>query len=161
MATTLTISHSIYLTREQRYAWFNGENLEIVGVSVPVWSFKDITSEPAVEIFAKYKLINKQDRIYIQQNDEGYEVTIPQNPLEEYKPLPDDVWNSLSKEEQNIWYMSNEPYPSIFNILDIKDGGSEWLAFRQYSKVKNSKKLLHLIHYVEIKPIEDLLRSIV
>lgn len=46
------------------------------------------------------------------------------------------------------------------NLLDLKDGGSEWLNFKQFNKVKKGKIFYNFIHFVEIKPIEILLRTI-
>ena len=48
---TLTISHHIYLTDEQRYKIHNGEYLSLQGIARPVWFYKGSTSEPAQEIF--------------------------------------------------------------------------------------------------------------
>ena len=53
---TLTVSHYIYLSREQRYELNDGKDIEIVGICVPVWFQKGNTSEPAQEIFCKYKI---------------------------------------------------------------------------------------------------------
>ncbi len=159
MEATLTISHNLYLTKEQRYAWYNGEDVEIVGVSLPVCDYNGATSEPGAEVFVKYTLLNRPERIFIQQRKDGYEIMVPKSPPE-VKKLPDEVWNSLSHEDQEIWYKNNEPSPTILNLLDVKDGGSQWLAFRQYSKIKKNRKFIHLIHFVEIKPMEDLLQTL-
>ncbi|NIQ13767.1 MAG: hypothetical protein GTO02_04995, partial [Candidatus Dadabacteria bacterium] len=45
----LVISHNLFLTKEQRYKWHDGEDLEVVGVSVPVWLDEKKSSEPATE----------------------------------------------------------------------------------------------------------------
>ena len=78
MAATLTISHYIYLTREERYALFEGKRLETIGVSVPVWFRKGDTSEPTQEVFCKYTITNKLSFRSIVQNDEGYTLNLPQ-----------------------------------------------------------------------------------
>ena len=56
---TLTISHYIYLTKEQRYALHERQPIEAIGISVPVWFNKGNTSEPAKEIFCKYQIANE------------------------------------------------------------------------------------------------------
>ncbi len=158
---TLAISHNLFLTREQRYNWYNGEDLEIIGVSVPVWADKKCTSEPAIEVFCKYKLLTSTDKIRIKHTKTGYEIKVPKKPVDEPMKLPDDIWASLSKEEKDEWYRSCEPMPSIHNLLDLKDGGSSWLAFRQFGTAKKKKMPLNVLHFVEIKRMEDLLQTLV
>ena len=161
--TTLTITHNIFLTREQRYGLFHGEDLEVIGVSVPVWIGSGITSEPAIEVFAKYLLKNKDERIFIRQNSGCYEVTIPPIELSPNLPLPDDMWDDLTQEQRDEWWQENEPNPSLINLLDIRDGGCGWLAFRQYSKLEKgtgAMGVLHVIHFVEIKDIVELEQSL-
>lgn len=157
--TTLTVSHNVFLTREQRYDLFHGTDLEVVGVSVPVWINNGKTTEPAIEVFAKYKLMNRDDRVFIRQHNGYYEVTVP--PMNAPVPsIPNDVWNSLSQEQREQWWTNNEPNPSLINLLDIKDGGAGWVAFRQYSKLnKGTADTLHIMHFVEIKEISVLEQS--
>lgn len=160
--TTLTVSHNIFLTREQRYELFHGKDLEIIGVSVPVWINNGETTEPAIEIFANYKLMNRDEKIFIRQHNGCYEVTIPVMDTI-VQPMPDDMWNSLTQEQRDQWWANNDPNPSLINLLDIKDGGAGWLAFRQYSKLsKNTGTVgtLHVIHFVEMKDISDLEQSL-
>lgn len=159
MGITLSIAHNLYLTREQRYDWHQGKELTVIGVSVPVWFHGGVTSEPAAEVFSKYKLY-AGDHIFITHNKEGYEITIPPEPLAVPQFPPDDIWNKLSKEEQEKWHNENEHQPSVKSLLDVKDGGSAWLAFRQYNKVKKNKKFLHVIHFVEIKDMEVLIETL-
>jgi len=160
--TTLTVSHNLFLTREQRYELFHGTDLEVVGVSVPVWIGNGQTTEPAIEVFAKYKLMNRDEKIFIRQHNGYYEITIPV--IEAVvPPMPDDIWNSLTQQQRDEWWAANDPNPSLINLLDIKDGGCGWLAFRQYSKLSKdtgSVGVLHVIHFVEIKDISDLEQSL-
>lgn len=160
MSTTLAISHNLFMTKEQRYAWHAGEPIDIVGVSVPVWFYKGVSSEPAVEVFCKYKLLNDPEGIYIRHIEDGYELTVPQSPQKEFVPLDDEIWKTLSTEEQEKWYEENEPTPSLRMLLDIKDGGSSYLAFRQYSKVRKNKKILNVVHFVEVKDMQDLTQTL-
>ena len=160
MSTTLAISHYLHLTKEERYAWHQGNLLEVIGVSIPVWYYKGVSSEPAVEVFCKYRLIPSLEGIHIKHFTSGYEVIVPRNPPKEFMPLPDEEWKEMSKEQQEEWYENNEPNPSIKMLLDIKDGGSKYLAFKQHSKVRKDKKILNVVHYMEIKDMDDLMQTL-
>ena len=135
MNLILTVSHSLFLDRTQRYNLAKGEELEVVGVNVPVWFYKGKTSEPANEIFCKYKLIPSDNKIFVNNDDLGYTVFLPKQ-TEGTNPI------------------------ILKNLLDIKDGGIEWLAFRQFAKAKKGKKVIDIVHFVEIKKVEDLYQSI-
>lgn len=138
---TLTISHYIYLDRDQRYQLHAGTPVEVVGVSVPVWFHKGTTSEPAQELFCKYKLTNEAGNKAIMPTEEGYSVNLPQKD----KDSPED------KETQEAVAMLQG---TSERLLDIKDGGSEMLEFRQYNKVHKDKHEFNVVHFVEIKPDE-------
>lgn len=161
MAATLTISHNLFLTREQRYRYYKGQELEIVGVSVPVWLSEKETSEPAQEMFTLYKLCHTNETALIKHNRHRYEIYIPKLPFYQPPYITNEIWETLSTEEKQNYYDKMDKEVVIKNILDYKDGGCEWLAFRQYSKTKRYKKTLNLVHYVEIKKIEDLEFSLV
>lgn len=158
---TLTIAHSICLTREQRYSWYEGKSLEVIGVSIPVWYKKGQTTEPANEIFCKYRLFNAPDKTFVKHNTDGYDINVTKNPSCRPLDIALELWNTLTLNEQRSLSQQNGPNPCIMNILDIKDGGCKWLAFRQHSKAKYNNKNLNLIHFVEMKPIEDLIESLV
>ena len=144
---TLTISHYIYLTREQRYKLHEGESIEVTGISIPVWFHRGTTSEPAQEVFCKYKLTNEPIDKSIGFMDEGYNINLPQK-LE----LGSD---EVPKEVQNIVAVQ---LGTSERLLDLKDGGAEWLEFRRYDKIKKGNHDFNVVHFVEIKP-EDLLRD--
>lgn len=140
MSLTLTVSHNIFLDRKQRYDLFNGEPLDVVGVSVPVWYFQGKTSEPGNEVFCKYKLIPCEYNIFVKHNNEGYEIYLPKK----YFNPEENTDNPLT----------------LKNILDFKDGGTEWIAFKQYGKAKRNKKSVNIVNFVEIKTIEDLHKTL-
>ena len=156
---TLTISHNIFLTREQRYDLNNDITIKVVGASVPVILSKNkISSEPAKEVFVYYT-IKTSNLLYINYNMvDGYEIEVCKSTP--YKTLPDNFWQTLTPHQKKIWYVRNEPNPSVHDILDINDGGKEWLAFRQIQTIKKENKNLEIIHYIEIKKIETLLESL-
>jgi hypothetical protein len=137
----LIISHYIYLNREQRYELHSGKKIEVVGISIPVWFNKGTTSEPAKELFCKYQITNEPKEKEITPFEEGYIINLPQKP-------------DLDEQEMNL-YFSVETKTSE-NLLDIKDGGSEELEFKQYSKIKKDNKEFNVLHFVEIKTEEVL-----
>lgn len=142
---TLTVSHYIYLTKEQRYSLHKGEALEVTGVSVPVWFHKGNTSEPAQEIFCKYYLTNEGENKAIVPVDEGYRINLPQKLAIEKEGIPADVQEVVSA---NLGTSDR--------LLDIADGGAECLEFRQYNKVQKGIHKFNVVHFVEIKPCEIL-----
>jgi hypothetical protein len=141
---TLTVSHHLYLTKEQRYELNQGKEIKTVGVCVPVWFQKGNTSEPAQEIFCKYKIYNPKNGANIKQDDEGFEIWMP----------------SINKDEE---YIEEEGKIAIQkkigtseNLLDYKDGGTSKCDFKLYQKLLINDDLHHLVHFIEIKPIEIL-----
>lgn len=105
--------------------------IEVIGVSVPVWFHKGSTSEPAREVFCKYKIINKNENVPIFRNKTGYEINLPK-------------------------YIDGEKKLVIKKLLDKKDGGEECIRYKEYNKVMQNKIYYNLIHYVEIFPKEKL-----
>lgn len=139
--TTLSIAHNIFLTKEQRYSLQQeGAELEVVGISVPIWYHKGRTSEPAVEVFAKYKFKISDTRVFIKHNIEGYEISFPPKPI-----VPD---------------VNGHQDVSAIDLLDIKDKGIMEISFRQHTKAKNLKKEFNVLHYVKIKDMNELKNSI-
>lgn len=144
---TLTISHYIYLTKEERYKLHEGQPLEVIGVSVPVWFHKGTTSEPAQEMFCRYRLTNSQPNRAIIPFEEGYSINIPQKL---------DVKAPAHIQEA----MGSLEIGTSERLLDSEDGGSEWLEFRQYNKIQKDKRTFNVVHFVEIKPVEVLVDTL-
>jgi hypothetical protein len=141
---TLTVCHYLYLTREQRYALHEGQELEVTGITVPVWFHKGNTSEPAQEIFCKYKLTNDRQGTRVVNNAEGYEINMPSVEVKnEYvdSELIKSVQNKLGTTER---------------LLDQEDGGLEWCEFKFFQKMQIENKQYYNIHFVEIKPLQIL-----
>ncbi len=147
----------MFLTYEQRYEVQNRTTVQVVGVSCPIWTHQEESSEPGLELFCLYRII-PGDTLRIKHRKDGYDITLPERKMTE--PLSDEVWKSLTPEAQREWYATNEPQPSAYNLRNIRDGGSEWLAFRQVSKIRRKNKSLYLVHYVEIKDISLLKESL-
>jgi len=143
MSLTLTVSHSLFLTRDQCYSIHNGNEVEIIGVSIPTWFYKGKISEPTIEVFCRYKINQTKNLLSIKEKSKIYELSIP-------------IINS-----ENI---------TTKNLLDIKDDGSEHIIFRQYQSINRQGKLevrhgmtygqINMLHFIEIKRIEDLLATL-
>lgn len=146
---TLTVSHYIYLNRDQRYKLHAGESLEVVGISIPVWFDRGNTSEPAREVFCKYRLTNEPINKAIVPSEEGYTINLPQKLELGKEDVPTEVQQAAA-----LQLGTSE------RLLDVADGGSEWLEFRQYNKVHQDKHHFNVVHFVEIKPDELLVDSL-
>jgi len=155
---TLTISHYLYLDRDQRYGLHNGNSIEVIGVAVPVWFKKGNTSEPAPEIFCKYKLVNNKTGGNIIRNNQGYTITMPHIELYGDDEKNDDL--EVEKMYEEVLRAYQQKIGTSDRLLDIEDGGVESVEFRYYHKVEIDKKLHHVIHFVEIKPIDMLVDTI-
>ena len=142
---TLTISHYIYLTKEQRYALHERKPIEVIGISIPVWFNKGNTSEPAKEVFCKYQITNDSINRILLQTDEGYNVNIPQNV---------EVHNENNEPLTATHFSTSE------QLLDLSDGGVEYLEFKQYTKLNKKMHKFNVVHFFDIKSDSKLLGSL-
>jgi hypothetical protein len=122
----LMIIHNIFLNKEERYSLFV-KDLMVVGVSVPVWYGSKITSEPAHEVFCKYKIRCTETDLFVRYRDFSYVVHLPL-----------------------------EGNSNANNLLNKEDGGIEYLGFRYKGRLKYKDKYVKVVHLVEIKDIEEL-----
>lgn len=158
----LTIQHNIHLTRDQRYALHEGIELVVVGVSVPVWFQDNMTSEPGKEVFCRYYIKNPKEDCPIQILENGYEIIIPYR-LGQKLSISDEQWRYLNfKEPEKLkaMYKSLVNEVSSNNLIDIKDGGSECLKYREHNKIKKGEEMMNVMHFVNIGTIESLIESI-
>ena len=158
----LSINHNIHLSREQRYRLHNGGEVNVVGISIPVWHNKHKTSEPAKEVFCMYRLRNSKLEIPIQILDDGYLIYMPNRPGQE-KPLSDEEWRYLNmhnREALSLHYKQCVPEMSAKNLLDSQDGGSECLIYREHNKIKKNERLINIVHFVNMNKIEHLTDSL-
>lgn len=128
----LTISHYIYLTKEERYCLFNSDFLSVVGASVPVWFKVGSTSEPAKEVFCKYNFTNEKINSGIETFEEGYKINL----------------------------LLFDPKVNLRSILDIKDKGCEELIVKGYTKSSQNGKNFSIFHSIEIKSIDLLISTL-
>lgn len=164
----LTVSHNIFLTREQRHFLTNGKTVEVIGVSLPVWICKDdslgrgYTTEPAIEVFCKYVLTNKPYKIPLHKIEGGYQVNVPQLP-ESYKfpkKMSNSKWRKMTEQERETWYEENKTPLNVKSLLDIENGGSEYLRFEEYNIEKINDKFVTLAHFVKIQEFNVLEKTI-
>ena len=163
---SLIISHSIFLNKNERYKLsVNREPIEKTGVFTPVWMNGDVTTEPATEFFCKYEIKNEyaDKGSEVKRIKKGFSINIPQISKEYVKQkLSNEEWRKMSQNERNNWYKKNTPPDSGENLLNIKDGGCEYLSFKHVVSTKNNKgDAVHLVHFVHMKDIESLEKSII
>ena len=148
MNSILCVSHNVFLTKEQRYDIYEGKQVEVVGVSVPVWFYdKSETSEPAIEVFCKYTIVsdNKNQSKGIDVIDDGYKIY-----------LSNDKDNILPTKIKKF-FKKKDYIPCSKLLLDVKDGGAEWINFKVYE----ISDYVNIIHSIEIQKIENLTDSLI
>jgi len=160
----LTISHHIYLTREQRYRIHEGEKFDVIGVSLPVWTENgEIINEPTKEVFCKYYLSNPKKEVAITIFKDGFEIVLPYRPGKQNKPLSDEEWRKMNFNNPELldeWYRQQIHEVSSKNLLDLEDGGSAHLSYREHNKIKKNDTMLNIMHFVSIDDISKLEKSI-
>lgn len=156
----LIIHHKLHLTKDQRYLLHKGENVETIGISIPVWMIGSKTTEPASEVFCKYVLKNTKEENPIKITDEGYEITIPAKDWIEGENISNEKYWKMTEEEKYEFYKLKGTQASSKNLLDIKDGGSGSLAYREHNKINHKNHQLSVVHFVNIESIEHLIDSI-
>lgn len=127
----LTIAHNIFPTRDERYA-FQAPNTEVetVGICLPVWVSGAVTSEPAEEVYCRYRLRNyaEADADAIRIDPDGYTISLADKTL----------WES---------------------VLDAKDGGSASIYLTHQGKITNNGVEMLVIHYINIQDLGVLTRE--
>jgi hypothetical protein len=157
---TLIISHHIHLEKPERYKLAEGNEISVVGVSVPVWFFKGNTSEPAAEIFCKYLLTNKPNEFPICMYEQGYRVNLQQVPSSlELRKKPKN-WDEFNQQQRIDWYKKYNFPISGNDLLDLKDGGLEFLQYNHYHKVVGFGGGINVTHMIHINKQETLVNSL-
>lgn len=159
----LSIYHSIFLTEEEIQTLVTGEQIDVIGASLPVWYQNGNTSEPAEEVFCRYTLTNKPGTfpIKVKQHRDGYIINVPQMPEDYVAPivLDNEQWLSLSPDEREAWYSINQVPNSAKNLLPLSQRGAEYLYFKEFKRTKNEKQNTTMSHQVEIRTMKWLLKS--
>ena len=159
----LSISHHVYLTKEQRYALIEEGKVDTVGVSVPVWIKNNgMSTEPAVEVFCNYELTNVIQKSPIHFRANGYVINMPQKPeTEKDTPrLSDEIWRSFTQDERQEYYASLPNTPCANWLRDIGDGGGMHLQFREHNKIFQNEDSLEVYHYIHIDDMSRLMENL-
>ena len=135
----ITITHHIFLGREQRYQLSEGDDaeVEITGVTIPVWcrtAMKGpkpvvITDEPSHEIFCRYVISAKEADQIVAPLADGYRISLAQSAIRQ-------------------------------KLLDSKDAGEEILTFQHYSTVDLGGTEHRAVHFVVIKDENEMLETV-
>jgi len=140
MKETLYIGHDIFLNRKQRYNLYNGKKVKVIGINTCCWMPQKLD---CTEFFSEYVLIpKKRSECKIKNNKKGYIVYIN-------NPNMLSILDFLYKKEDKSSICAK-------NLIDIVDGGKEWLFLKQEVTQIN----YNIVHTVEIKKIEDLTANI-
>lgn len=143
MEDTLYISHNIFLSKKQRYSLFDGKKIKVIGVSLQSW-FPERNKQMGIECFSLYKLIPKRiNDSRIKEFNNGYNIYIKNDNIQ-------SIFGLFQKKEKKL------NLPDAKNLLDVIDGGKEWM-FISYDINKTNYKIKHTI---EIKKIETFLESL-
>ena len=104
-----------WTTKEQRYELHEGQELQVTGISVPVWYVNKITSEPAKEVFCNYYLKNTHEDIPIKILEDGYEIYLPMKKSKSSIIEIAPIWFHNKHHAQKAKDNSNPPsWPSHF-----------------------------------------------
>jgi hypothetical protein len=135
----ITITHHIFLNREQRYQLSENDGVEIdvTGITVPVWcrtAMKGpkpvvITDEPSPEIFCRYVVSSREDNQIIEALADGYQISLEQSAIRQ-------------------------------KLLDSEDAGEEILTFQHYSTVDLGGTEYRVVHFVIIKDEKEMLDTV-
>lgn len=158
---SLTVQHLIHLSKKQIYALHSGIELVAFGVSVPVWHIDKVTSEPAKEVFCKYYLKNTKQDTPIVIRDDGFEIVLPYR-QGKCLEITDEEWRELkfnNPEKLESMYQKCVQEISSKNLLDIKDGGSGHMSYREHN-IKKSERIPNVMHFVQINSMDKLKDSL-
>jgi hypothetical protein len=127
----LTIAHNLFLTTEERYELRKPlTEVETIGICLPVWVNGMVTSEPAEEIYCRYRLRNFTspgiDVVFT--NVDGF---------------------TISLGDKSIWD----------GIVDIKDGGCGSIYLSHQGKIVQNETEMLVIHYINIQDIAVLTKE--
>jgi hypothetical protein len=127
----LTISHNLFLTRDERYGMRDLLNeVDTIGICLPVWVNGLVTSEPAEEVYCRYRLRN---------------YTLPG--VEAVAMASDGFTISLG--DKSMWQ----------SMLDAKDGGCGSIYLSHQSTLTNNDVEVMAIHYINIQDIKVLIKE--
>jgi len=157
---SLSISHHLFLTKEQRHTLNEGGIAETIGASIPVWFYKKTTSEPAEEIFCQYVVTNIKTRPCIISDVNGYTINLPSVPEDWEEPyLSNEDWRKMTEKQRTKWYEENKTPKSSLNLLDPPEGGGQLIFTAQQFRHFQQHKAL-VTHTILIKSKAELIETI-
>lgn len=158
----LSILHSIFLKEQEIEKLKQNVNVEVVGVSLPIWYTNNKTSEPAEEVFCKYTIKNQKNKEQnIKFKNNGYVIYLPQIPEgAEYKDLTTEQLKSMSLAQIKEWEKNNNHYPSILDLENDAITRKNCLEIKHIFKVNNKNNRKLITHKVIMMPEKILLNSI-
>ena len=127
----LTIAHNLFLSKEERYELEKPLiEIETIGICLPVWVNGMVTSEPAEEIYCRYRLRNFSspgiDAVFT--NNDGF---------------------TISLGDKSIWE----------GLVDVKDGGGGSIYLSHQGKIIQNETEMLVIHYINIQDIAVLTKE--
>lgn len=127
----LTIAHNLFPSRDERYSFADGDmEVSMVGICLPVWVSGAVTSEPAEEIYCRYRLRN-----YLTPGEQSVHVN-------------SDGF-SISLADKSLWD----------SIKDVKDGGTGSIYLTHQGNITNNGIEILVVHYINIQDISVLTRE--
>jgi len=122
-APIMTMTHYLFLTREQRYALNVPEaEIEVVGCCTPIWihNGKHVSDVPE-EVFAKYRIRHcpEPEKQTVNQMDEGFLIRLSPD-------MPQ-------------------------HLLDYRDNGQEYLSLTHKNMITIEDKVAPIVHFLNIE----------
>lgn len=163
----LFLIHNIFLTNNQISIFFKKKELEVVGVSIPVWVNAKTaeTSEPALEVFCKYVIKQHKEESEIEILKNGYQITFCNKKNRKPPKINFEELSGMTMEQRinfenkrNKWLKDN----SKIVLENLKSGyyRTEIKKIDQtFDKLPNC--IIDVQHVIEIKTIEKLEKSLV
>jgi hypothetical protein len=164
----LFVTHSIFLTKEEKERLLNKEDLVVLGHCVPVWvdAKTGKTTEPAAEIFCNYTLTNGESTLADVElvPKSGFRISLPKSNWSPPEPIDYELLSSLESAERIVrlkdrekWWFNNPKPPDAENLRL-----SGYLRFEvKKTKQKTARRVHSTQHVVEISDIERLEESLV
>lgn len=131
-APLLTMSHHVFLTREQRYALQVPESeIDVIGTCCPVWihNGRHLNKAPE-EVFSKYTIRHcpKPEEQVITIADEGFAIKL-------------------------------SPGIPVY-LTDVSDGGFAWIGITHKNVIEVEKKVVPIIHFLNVEDLEVLEKTL-
>jgi hypothetical protein len=161
------VTHHVFLTDDQISDLVSGSPVSCLGHCVPVWidAKTGRTTEPAKELFCRYRLFNSDEKSMAVERikGEGYSVWLPRtrgwsppDPLdfEEMSGWSSEKRAELLKKRDEWWF--NNPRPP-----DAEDLSRGYLRFEvKETDLKIGRRKYSSQHMVEISSVERLTGSL-